>query len=158
MEKLCAILIISFQLFLISCQAQVPGCTDPLANNYNSSATTNDGSCTYDPYSVAPTNTMGLSETLKETSGLIIWDGYVWSHNDNTDTILYGLDTVNADIVTEHKLPGIENISWEEISQDEESIYLGDFGNNTSGNRTDLHLFRIDKKSLKAGKPIIDTI
>ena len=30
------------------CIADVLGCTDPLANNYNADATVNDGSCTYD--------------------------------------------------------------------------------------------------------------
>ena len=30
-----------------SCDACVLGCTDPLANNYDSLATTDDGSCTY---------------------------------------------------------------------------------------------------------------
>ena len=36
-------------LCLGSCAiVNVPGCTDPNANNYNSSATSDDGSCTYD--------------------------------------------------------------------------------------------------------------
>ena len=51
----------------------------------------------------------------------------------------------------------VENSDWEEISQDDGYIYLGDFGNNT-GDRTDLHILRVEKSSLKSGKPSIDTI
>ena len=63
--------------------SQVSGCKDPLANNYNSSATINDGSCTYNvtPYTppvlVSPMNT-----TLQETSGLQMADNFLWSFND----------------------------------------------------------------------------
>jgi hypothetical protein len=35
-------------------QAQIDGCTDVYAVNYNSSATTDDGSCNYDPHSLIP--------------------------------------------------------------------------------------------------------
>ena len=35
---------------------------------------------------------------------------------------------------------------------------MGDFGNNSQGNRTDLHILRIEKKSFLLNKPVIDTI
>ncbi|MFM9074228.1 MAG: hypothetical protein ACKORJ_01450 [Bacteroidota bacterium] len=35
--------------------AQVKGCNDPLASNYNSAATVNDGSCTYTDTNITPT-------------------------------------------------------------------------------------------------------
>jgi len=136
----------------------VPGCTDPLANNFDPSATINDGSCTYDPISISPSATMALSETISETSGLTFWDGYLWTHNDGGDTKLYGIDTSNADIKIDYLLHKVTNHNWEEISQDKEYLYIGDFGNNLAGNRTDLHLLRIEKNSLKSGNPIIDTI
>ncbi len=144
--------------FTVSCSAQVPGCTDPLANNYNSQATDNDGSCSYYPISVSPSSTFELSPTIKETSGLSLWDGYVWTHNDKVDTQLYGMDTTYGEIKVEFLLPGVINNQWEEISQDENYLYIGDFGNNTSGDRTDLHLLRVEKSSLKGGSPVIDTI
>lgn len=140
-----------------SCRGQVPGCTDPLAYNYDPSATVNDGSCTYDPYSVSPSRTIQLSELLAETSGLILWDGYVWTQNDNLDTTIYGLDPVTAEIKKSYKLEGVVNKDWEEIQQDNEYIYIGDFGNNT-GDRTDLCILRINKPSLKSGASVIDTI
>jgi hypothetical protein len=140
-----------------SCNAQVTGCTDPLANNYDPSATENDGSCTYDPFSLSPRKTHALDGTVKETSGLVLWDELVWTHNDNTDTRLYGLNGSNGNIAKEIELLDVENRDWEEISQDENYLYIGDIGNN-SGNRTDLHILRIEKSSLSAGQPVIDTI
>jgi hypothetical protein len=152
------ILVMFFLLPSVSCRAQVPGCTDPMANNYDPSATMNDGSCTYDPVSISPKHTYSLNDEIKETSGLILWDGYLWTHNDNEDNVLYGLDTTTADIERTYALPGVENQQWEEISQDQYYIYLGDFGNNNSGNRSDLHILKIRKSSLIAGSPVIDTI
>lgn len=142
----------------LSCNAQVPGCIDPLANNYDPDATVNDGSCTYDPFSLSPKHTYILGDQIQETSGLILWDGKLWTHNDNADTTLYQFDTGTADIERTYPLAGVNNVDWEEISQDQEYIYLGDFGNNTSGNRDDLHILRINKISLIAGNPNIDTI
>jgi hypothetical protein len=56
------------------------------------------------------------------------------------------------------KLENVVNTEWEEISQDSIYIYIGDFGNNSQGNRTDLHILRIEKKSFLLNKPVIDTI
>lgn len=52
----------------------------------------------------------------------------------------------------------VVNHDWEEISQDSSYLYIGDFGNNYSGNRTDLHILKIEKKSFLEGTPIIETI
>jgi len=140
-----------------SCNAQVPGCTDPRATNYDPSATENDGSCQYDPYSLSPVETHPLDSKLSETSGLILWEDLIWTHNDNTDTRLYGLNGSNGNLFREIKLLNVENRDWEEIYQDESYLYIGDIGNN-SGNRTDLRILRIEKNSLSAGDPLIDTI
>ncbi len=134
------------------------GCTDPLASNYNSGATINDGSCIYSSASVVPDTSFTLSTTIQETSGLIFWDHYVWTHNDNTDLNLYSLDTLSGAITQTYTLSGVVNNDWEEISQDDSYIYLGDFGNNANGNRTDLKILRIEKNSILFNAPDIDTI
>jgi hypothetical protein len=118
---------------------------------------TGDGSGGLDTV-IAPVKTMDLSSWLVETSGLILWDGCLWTHNDNSDTKLYALDTATGDIVHQYLLKEVENYDWEEIAQDGAYIYLGDFGNNGSGIRRDLHILRIEKNSLKSGHPSIDTI
>ncbi len=145
-------------LFVNNLKAQVSGCTDAFATNYNSSATINDGSCIYSPASVTPTSTFNLGSSLKETSGLIQWNNQIWTHNDNTDVNIYGLDTINGNLVQSFPLNSITNIDWEDISQDNKYVYIGDFGNNFNGDRTDLKIYRVDKNSILANSPIIDTI
>lgn len=158
MDKFGTILLCLSMLFLVSCRAQLPGCTDPLANNFNPKATENDGSCIYEPVSVSPDTTFPLSDVLSETSGLILWNGFLWTHNDDSDTKIYQLDSDQANIIRHYNLEEVNNREWEEISQDDEYIYLGDFGNNASGNRDDLHILRIDKQFIRSEVLSIDTI
>jgi len=138
--------------------AQIYGCTDPLANNYNASATHNDGTCLYNAASLVPVLSVTLGSSLTETSGLIRWNSYVWTHNDNTDINLYALDTLTGNIVQTCALSAAVNQDWEEISQDSNYVYIGDFGNNADGNRTDLKILRIEKNSILLNVPVIDTI
>ncbi len=141
-----------------ACSAQTKGCTDPLATNYNANATQNDGSCLYAPASVTPYNVHTISDTVSETSGLIWWSDMIWTHNDNTDTHLYGLDTANGNIVATLDVLGSSNTDWEEITQDSNYVYIGDFGNNANGNRTDLRILRFSKSAMAAGTVTPDTI
>jgi hypothetical protein len=138
--------------------AQVSGCTDPQANNYNPAATLNDGSCQYNNVSITPVSSANLPAEITETSGLIRWGDQLWTHNDNTDINLYALDTATGTIIQTYALDSVVNHDWEEISQDSSYIYVGDFGNNASGNRSDLHILRVEKNSLLLHAPLIDTI
>lgn len=149
---------LSFLLLPIGTTAQVAGCTDPLAINYNSSATRNDGSCLYNQVSISPTNSFILSGNLTETSGLIKWNNYIWSFNDSYDINIYALDTLDGKLIQTYPLSGTINIDWEEISQDENFVYIGDFGNNASGNRTNLKILRIAKNSILDNSLLADTI
>lgn len=151
-------------LFLISVtlakmsEAQVIGCTDGLALNYNPFALVNDGSCSYEELPVMPVAGFSLSSAIGETSGIIFWNGSLWTHNDNGDINLYALDTLTGEIISAYELTGAVNIDWEEISQDENYIYIGDFGNNSSGNRKDLRILRMSKNSILNGPPLIETV
>ncbi len=138
--------------------AQGLGCTDPLAINYDSLATQNDGSCLYSSAIISVVNSWDLPEAMIETSGLIIWDDRIWTHNDDNDINLYAFDTTDIQNYQAYPLTGTVNVDWEEISQDNEYIYIGDFGNNANGNRTDLKILRIEKNSLLENSPVIDTI
>lgn len=158
-KKISGMFLLCILLFgLEACKPSDKGCTDPNANNMDAEAIENDGSCTYDDVWINPARSMPLGEELVESSGLIFWNGKLWSHNDNTDTRLYALDTATGTLVEEILLEGVENINWEEIDQDDDYIYVGDFGNNASGNRDDLRILRIQKNSLISGSPSIDTI
>lgn len=157
MTRYCLALILIMLLPGASLSGQIRGCTDRLALNYNASATLNDGSCLYNPANIKPMASLPLQGVLEETSGLILWNDLLWTHNDNLDTNIYSLDTVRGTIVNTHPLANVENTDWEEISQDNEYVYIGDFGNNY-GNRKDLKILRISKSSLTSGSPVIDTI
>ncbi|MBK9224294.1 MAG: T9SS C-terminal target domain-containing protein [Flavobacterium sp.] len=152
------LLLLVFVLFSGHLSAQVLGCTDALSKNYIPLASSNDGSCCYPKKSIRPYSSVLLNEQLHETSGLLFWDGFLWTHNDDTDTNLYALDTISGKIIKKIKLNHVDNTDWEEIAQDSAFIYIGDFGNNYKGNRNDLKVLRVEKKSLLLNQPKIDTI
>lgn len=149
----CIILINS----AIGLEAQVHGCNDPLAINFNPDAIQNDGSCIYQSTSVSPIWSDILPDSIDESSGMIYWNNMLWTHNDDTDINIYSLNPDDQSEIAAHPVTGIKNTDWEEISQDSTYIYIGDFGNNR-GNRTDLKILRINKTSLVSGMPQIDTI
>lgn len=139
-------------------QAQVSGCTDPLSMNYNPLATKNDGSCNYASASVTAATTVSLPVRLEETSGLVIFNDTLYTHNDNTDVNLYAINTVSGAVLKTLPVSGSANQDWEELAQDGDYFYIGDFGNNLSGNRTNLNIIKVSKHSLAVGNPQIETI
>lgn len=144
-------------LFVYTIQAQVSGCTDPLSKNYNPLATVNDGSCKYNSVTISPVTSVNLPAEVKETSGLIKWREHLYTHNDNGDTNLYELDSLGS-ITKVLPIKGNINKDWEEIAQDEKYFYIGDFGNNVKGNRTNLTIIKINKDSLFTGNSKIEHI
>ncbi len=157
MRKLLLLLFVLFLRFEPSF-SQVYGCTDPLATNYNSAATRNNGSCLYANASIAPVKSTLISDTLNESSGLIIYGNRLFTHNDNTNLNLYALDSITGKIVNTYVVKGASNIDWEDLTQDAEFFYIGDFGNNSSGNRKDLKIYKISKVSLLSRNPLVQTI
>jgi hypothetical protein len=149
--------LILFFLFLFVSHAQTKGCTDRLAENFNPKATENDGSCTYVSTKIRVKFTKELSDSIAETSGLVASENLLWTHNDDNSTMLYGMDT-KGKIRKKINFKGVKNNEWEDISQDSSYLYIGDFGNNVLGNRKDLHILRIEKKSILNPSPVIDTI
>ncbi len=149
--------ILFFFLTISSIHAQISGCTDPLSKNYNQLATINDGNCNYESLKIKPISSLKLSDSIKETSGLISFNNLLWTHNDDHDKTIYGLDSLGK-IRKKVILDKAINYDWEEISQDSSFIYIGDFGNNASGNRRDLKILKIDKKSFFEENPNIETI
>jgi hypothetical protein len=139
-------------------RAQVYGCTDPLSRNFNPNATINDGSCTYPSTTVSAVSTIVLPDTVNETSGLLLWDASLYTHNDNTDINLYSLNSLTGNLENTVAVTGTSNQDWEDIDQDENYVYIAETGNNVSGNRSNLRILRVDKVGLLAGNPTVNSI
>lgn len=129
----------------------------PQANKHTDDAMVKNKNCEYPKTKTKAIFSAPLSDSLKETSGLVFFDGLFWTHNDDHDTIIYGLDK-SGKIKRKINLNKVVNHDWEEITQDDSYLYIGDFGNNFSGNRKDLSILKIEKKSFLKQEPIIDTI
>jgi hypothetical protein len=105
-------------------------------------------------YPVVPEKYCDLSEEMSETSGLIYYKNAVWTINDSGGLPeIYRIEKesgkVNQTVILENGM----NNDWEDITQDENFIYTGDFGNN-DGNRTDLKIYKIAKKDISEKKKI----
>jgi len=87
-----------------------------------------------------------LPSVLSESSGAIFFNNNLITHNDSGgENKLYELDTISGLVTREITILNATNVDWEDITQDESSIYIGDIGNNVSGNRTDLKIYKVDK-------------
>ncbi len=106
---------------------------------------------------ITPTKKINIESKIHEGSGLIAWNGNLWTHNDSGDPSLFSLDTLTGRIVNEYKLIGIKNNDWEDLSQDENYFYIGDFGNNSHTKNT-LNIHKINKQELLKGNPKIESI
>lgn len=126
---------------------------DPDASNYNGQATVSDGSCNYADGSVnLPASKIAtLNEDLREISGMIYWNGKLYGHEDSgNDPVIYEMDAVTGEISKRITLDvPLDKMDWEDITQDETYIYVGDFGNN-SGTRHNLRIFRVAKSLIAA--------
>ena len=96
-----------------------------------------------------------LAEKVKESSGLIFFDGKLVTHNDSGDgPNLYEIDTLTGAVLRTVTISNATNKDWEDITHDEENIYIGDFGNNY-GNRTDLVIYKISKADFNTKTSIV---
>ncbi|MGQ7944859.1 T9SS C-terminal target domain-containing protein [Flavobacterium sp. WC2509] len=146
-----------FFLITTTSYSQISGCTDKLASNFNPKATKNNCQCVYASAKVKPKFTAKLSDSISETSGLISFDNLLWTHNDHAETTFYGLD-LEGKIKKKINFQKLKCNDWEDVAQDSTYLYIGDFGNNYRGDRKNLRILRIQKKSFYTTNPIIDTI
>ncbi len=157
MKLFCLILLLSFCPHL-AVYAQVKGCTDPQASNFNSLAKENDGSCIYTKTNAAPSITCSkLNDSILESSGLIYFANWFWTHNDSDNPpYIYAFDSSTGKILHSTYISNKTNTDWEDMTQDSLFIYIGDFGNN-GGNRKDLAVLKIRKSDLRLHQPL-DTV
>ena len=131
------------------------GCPDPQASNHNPAANANDGSCTYANTVLAAPRKAALPAVLDETSGLVVTDGQLWTHNDSGgEPAIYRLDTLTGQVLQTVTFANATNVDWEAIGADGTYLYVGDFGNNVSGNRQDLVVYRVRKADIGSGAAV----
>ncbi len=154
MKKLGAVLVILL-LSHLTARAQVAGCTDPQATNFNPAATYHDGSCTYVAQVLRLNTIASLPVQLDEISGLIYYNGNLYGHPDSGGgTLLYEISPATGTITKTINLEGTTNVDWEDITQDATHMYACDTGNNARGNRTDLKIYKFPKTAITAGTAI----
>lgn len=137
-------------IFLISLNSfpQIVESNDSLAENpIHSKVTTpisgNQNSARYKPRFFA-----SLPSILNETSGLLLLNGQLWTINDSGNLPeIYQLDRTDGNVLRTVVIRNSVNTDWEGITQDDYSVYIGNFGNN-AGNRTDLQILKITKNDL----------
>ena len=82
-----------------------------------------------------------LNDTLRETSGLALMNGRLYSFNDGGNpNEIYEINPENGQIISTIKVD-FPNRDWEAMTNDGQSLYIGDFGNN-GGKRTDLAIYK----------------
>ena len=85
-----------------------------------------------------------LSKIISETSGIEFHNDLLVTHNDSgNDPSLYYLDD-SGKIIYTRKFDGINNNDWEDLTADENFIYIADFGNNFD-TRTNLMVIKVSK-------------
>lgn len=95
------------------------------------------------------TEKFDLPVETKETSGLLFFDSKIITHNDSgNQPNLYEIDSLTGNLLRVVHVNNATNIDWEDITEDENHIYIADIGNN-NGNRTDLKIYKILKSDFK---------
>ena len=95
-----------------------------------------------------------LSDKVDETSGLIFFRGSIWTLNDSGGKPqIYRLDNKTGKVVQVVTIKNIKNVDFEDLTHDDDFIYIGDFGNNF-GNRKDLSIYKIAKKDIPEKKDV----
>jgi hypothetical protein len=103
---------------------------------------------TGEPIVIAPSRSLPLPKVVEETSGLLWWDNLLWTFNDSGGKpVLYAIDPETGSILREVTIKNATNQDWEDIADDDEYIYIGDFGNNM-GKRKELQIYRVRKEEI----------
>lgn len=99
-----------------------------------------------------------LPISVAETSGLISYNSRLITHNDSgNDPVLYEFDAITLEILRTVTVEGAPNTDWEDITQDDDFIYIGDIGNN-NGDRRDLNILSIAKSDYDSNDTVTATI
>ncbi|MBB6370545.1 hypothetical protein [Chryseobacterium shigense] len=83
-----------------------------------------------------------LDDKIKETSGLSILNGKLYTFNDSGNAPeIFELEESSGSIKNIFTIPA-KNKDWEALTNDGKNFYIGDFGNN-GGTRKDLEIYKV---------------
>lgn len=88
-----------------------------------------------------------LSPKVNEQSGMVWHKDLFWVINDSDclpELLAYNMQGKLQNII---HISNAKNIDWEDLAEDENYIYIGDFGNN-KGKRKDLRVLRVLKSDM----------
>lgn len=85
-----------------------------------------------------------LPKKIDETSGLEYFRGHFITHNDSGGKSKLYSFTSEGDLIKSHNIKGAKNRDWEELTADNNYIYICDTGNNYA-TRKDLKIYKVDK-------------
>lgn len=95
---------------------------------------------------------------MPEISGSFILNDQWWALNDGGNaSVIYRLDTSSGKPSDSTTFVNVFNIDWEELADNGNQVFIGDFGNN-NGTRKDLRVFRFPAHSLGLDSVKCDTI
>lgn len=98
---------------------------------------------------LVPEHLCDLPAQMNETSGLLLIGDALWTVLDSGNPAeLYQVSAADGSVLRTVQLLGATNVDMEEITADDEWVYIGDFGNNL-GSRTDLRVYRIPRWALE---------
>ena len=93
-----------------------------------------------------------IDKKVHESSGLIVFLDFLWTINDSGNQAeLFKIDPKTGEVAQTIEVEGVENNDWEALTQDEDHIYIGDFGNNR-GRRKNLMIYKITKNDIHKTK------
>jgi len=94
-------------------------------------------------------------EELKENSGMTEYGDLLWNINDGgNEAAIYGFSVKDTGNYQKVMLRSAVNTDWEDITQDNGHLYIGDFGNNM-GDRRDLRIYILNKPDLSTSTDTI---
>jgi hypothetical protein len=89
-----------------------------------------------------------LDNILIENSGLIYFNGKLWTINDSGgEPVLFALDRESGKALQAIHIENGKNEDWESLAQDADHVYICDVGNNY-GRRNTLKIYKVPKDSI----------
>ena len=84
-----------------------------------------------------------LPVQVYETSGLEYFEGNFLTHNDSGGKPILYLFSETGELLENYLIPNVKNKDWEDLTRDEDLIYISDTGNN-NGSRKKLKILMVD--------------